>query len=157
MTPPRTVRPASGEPVADIAVRSADLRGISIDENQVSVAIDEFPAIAIAAAVAHGRTAVSGAGELRVKESDRIEAMVTGLRAIGVQAGETPDGMIVEGGRIAGGRVDSRGDHRIAMAFAMAGLCAARTIRIADCRNVNTSFPGFADLARDAGLRIETC
>jgi 3-phosphoshikimate 1-carboxyvinyltransferase len=144
----------AGEPVADLCVRYAPLRGVRIPENLVPLAIDEFPAIAIAAACAEGETVVTGAGELRVKESDRIAAIVAGLVALGVEARELEDGFVVRGGGLAGGTVDSRADHRIAMAFAVAGLRASAAVRIAGCDNVATSFPGFAPLARNAGLAI---
>ena len=144
----------SGEPVGDIRVRSSQLHGIEIPLDLVPAAIDEFPAIMIAAASANNRTVLKGAAELRVKESDRIMAMTEGLKAIGINAKANEDGMEVEGGRIRGGVVDSFNDHRVAMAFAMAGLVAKDLITIKDCANVNTSFPGFVDLADQAGLGI---
>lgn len=147
-------REAGGEPVADLRVRARRLRGIRIPPEQVPLAIDEFPALLVAAACAEGETVLSGAEELRVKESDRIAAMAAGLKALGVDARETPDGMIVRGGEIRGGAVESLGDHRIAMAFAMAALRAQGPITVRDCKNVDTSFPGFVDLAARAGLRI---
>jgi len=147
-------RDVGGEPVADLRVRTAGLRGIDIPPELVPLAIDEFPVIFIAAACAAGRTVLTGASELRVKESDRIQVMADGLRQLGVQARPTPDGMVIEGGTIGAGRVDSHGDHRIAMAFAMAALRARATIEISDCANVNTSFPDFVGLARHAGLSI---
>lgn len=149
------LRELGGEPVADIRVRSADLRGIDIPRELVPLAIDEFPALFVAAASARGRTVLRGAEELRVKESDRIQVMAEGLAAIGAQAVPTPDGMIIDGGAYAGGIVDSHGDHRIAMAFAMAALRARAPIVIHDCANVATSFPAFVGIARRAGLRIE--
>ena len=149
-------REQSGEPVADIRVRHGALRGIDIPAALVPVAIDEFPAILVAAATAEGTTRLRGAAELRVKESDRIAAMLDGFRATGIRAEETPDGMIVTGGRFRGGTVHSRGDHRIAMAFAVAGMVAEAPVTIHDCANVATSFPGFAELAASAGMRIET-
>jgi len=142
------------EPVADLRVRSAPLRGIRIPDNQVPLAIDEFPALFIAAACADGETVLTGATELRVKESDRIAVMAEGLRALGIDATPTPDGMRIHGGAPHGGSVDSGGDHRIAMAFAMAALRANGPIEIRDCSNVDTSFPGFASLAASAGLDI---
>jgi len=144
-----------GEPVADIRVRSATLRGIDIPVEQVPLAIDEFPALFVAAACAQGRTLLTGAEELRVKESDRIQVMADGLQALGVDARPTADGMVIEGGPVQGGTVDSRGDHRIAMSFAMAALRASGPIRIGDCANVNTSFPGFVEMASEVGLGIE--
>jgi len=147
-------RDVGGEPVADLRVRPAALRGIDIPAELVPLAIDEFPVIFVAAACASGRTVLTGAEELRVKESDRIQVMADGLNALGVSAEATPDGMIIEGGPIGGGCVDSHGDHRIAMAFAMAALRAQGAIEIHDCANVNTSFPGFVELAGAAGLGI---
>lgn len=144
-----------GEPVADLHVQFASLAGIEIPPELVPLAIDEFPVIFIAAACAEGRTVLSGAAELRVKESDRIQVMADGLCALGVAAEATPDGMIIDGGAIDGGTIDSHGDHRIAMAFAMAALRAHGEIEIHDCANVNTSFPGFVELAANAGLAIE--
>jgi 3-phosphoshikimate 1-carboxyvinyltransferase len=147
-------RSVGGEPVADLLVQSAALTGIHIDEADVPLAIDEFPAIFIAAAAAQGDTLLTGAEELRVKESDRIAVMAAGLAALGVEVEERPDGMLVKGGRIRGGRVDSHGDHRIAMAFAMAGLISDGPILIDDCDNVATSFPIFAQLAASCGLGV---
>ncbi|MES9958925.1 MAG: 3-phosphoshikimate 1-carboxyvinyltransferase [Sedimenticola sp.] len=147
-------RDVGGEPVADLRVRSAKLKGIRIPEDQVPLAIDEFPALFVAAACAEGETVLTGAEELRVKESDRIQAMADGLQVLGVQADPTPDGIVIQGGAMGGGRVNSHGDHRIAMSFAMAALRAGGEIVIDDCANVNTSFPGFVELARGAGLDI---
>ena len=137
-------------------MRAAELKGIDIPVEQVPLAIDEFPALFVAAACAHGRTVLTGAEELRVKESDRIQVMADGLQALGVDASPTPDGMVIQGGNsINGGRVDSRGDHRIAMSFAMAALRADGVVEIDDCANVNTSFPGFVELAAGVGLGVE--
>jgi len=147
-------REVGGEPVADIRVRSGRLRGIDIPEALVPLAIDEFPAIFVAAACAEGTTRLSGAEELRVKESDRIQVMADGLAVLGIEAVPTADGIRIEGGTLGGGRVESHGDHRIAMSFAMAALRAAAPVEIGDCANVNTSFPGFVELAAGAGLRI---
>jgi len=147
-------REIGGEPVADLRVRSANLHGIKIPEDQVPLAIDEFPAIFIAAACAQGETVLTGAEELRVKESDRIQVMVDGLLALGIDARATPDGIVIQGGYLSGGEVTSHGDHRIAMSFAMAALRANGDVRINDCRNVDTSFPGFVELASQAGLNI---
>jgi 5-enolpyruvylshikimate-3-phosphate synthase len=110
----------------------------------------------VAAACARGRTVLTGAGELRVKESDRIQVMADGLQLLGIEATPTPDGMVIEGGSLTAGRIDSHGDHRIAMAFAMAALRAQGELDILDCENVNTSFPGFAGQAAQAGLHIRT-
>ena len=147
-------REIGGEPVADLRVRCAPLRGIDIPHRLVPLAIDEFPVLFVAAACAEGRTVLTGAEELRVKESDRIQVMADGLQALGITAQPTADGMVIEGGRLQGGRVDSRGDHRIAMSFAIAALRAEGPIEIDDCANVNTSFPGFVALAAGAGLQI---
>ena len=143
-----------GEPVADIRVRYAPLRGIQIDETQVPLAIDEFPVLFVAAACAEGETVLTGAHELRVKESDRIQAMADGLQILGVSATPTEDGIRIVGGPIGGGRVASQHDHRIAMAFAIASLRASHEIVIDDCNNVATSFPTFAELALQVGLKL---
>lgn len=148
------LREVGGEPVADIHIRNSRLTGIRIPEKLVPLAIDEFPAIFVAAACAAGTTVLTGAQELRVKESDRIAVMAGGLQALGISAEATEDGMVIEGGTFTGGQVDSHGDHRIAMSFAMAGLAATDAIHIRDCRNVATSFPGFPELARVAGLSL---
>lgn len=144
-----------GEPVADIRVRYAPLKGINIPEEQVPLAIDEFPALFIAAACAEGTTVLTGAEELRVKESDRIQAMADGLQVLGIDAQPTSDGIIINGGMIGSGEVESHDDHRIAMSFAIAGLQAGGTIQINNCANVATSFPDFVGLATKAGLAIE--
>jgi 3-phosphoshikimate 1-carboxyvinyltransferase len=146
---------AGGEPVADIRVRAARLKGIPIPVDQVPLAIDEFPALFIAAACATGETLLTGAEELRVKESDRIQVMADGLLTLGIRAEPLPDGIRIQGGQIGPGVVEAQGDHRIAMAFAIAGLGASGPIEVRDCANVETSFPGFAALAASAGLPIE--
>ena len=148
-------REVGGEPVADIRVRYAPLKGIQIPEALVPLAIDEFPALFVAAACAEGTTVLTGAEELRVKESDRIQVMADGLQALGVNARPTPDGMVIEGGELRGGEVESHDDHRIAMAFTMAGLRAKGTIVINNCAHVTTSFPGFVELAQHSGISIE--
>jgi len=149
-------RQTGGEPVADIRVRHAELKGIEIPVELVPLAIDEFPVLFVAAANARGATVLRGAGELRVKESDRIQVMAEGLQALGVAAEPVADGMRVTGGRYGGGVVASHGDHRVAMAFAIAALRAGAPIAITDCANVATSFPGFVELARAAGLKIRS-
>ena len=149
-------RDVGGEPVADLRVKSTQLHGIDIPPELVPLAIDEFPVIFVAAACAQGRTVLTGAEELRVKESDRIQVMADGLRTLGVDAQPTADGMVIEGGAIGAGCVDSHGDHRIAMAFSMAALRADGDIEITDCANVNTSFPGFVEQAGRMGLAIRT-
>jgi len=147
-------REIGGEPVADIRVRSAVLQGINIPQSLVPLAIDEFPALFIAAACASGETQLSGAEELRVKESDRIQVMADGLNALGIAVEPTPDGIRIQGGTMAGGVIESHGDHRIAMAFSVASIRTKEAISIKDCANVNTSFPGFVDLARQVGISI---
>jgi len=143
-----------GEPVADLRVRSARLKGIRIPEEFVPLAIDEFPALFVAAACADGETVLTGAEELRVKESDRIQVMADGLLALGIDITPTEDGAIIKGGHMGSATVASHGDHRIAMSFAMAALRSSGTITIEDCANVNTSFPGFVKLASQSGLKV---
>lgn len=148
-------RSLGGEPVADIRIKAApSLIGVDIPFDLVPLAIDEFPAIFIAAACANGVTTLHNASELRVKESDRIAVMVEGLRALGIEAESLEDGIQIVGGQLQGGHVNSHGDHRIAMAFAMAGLRATGPITIDNCANVVTSFPNFVELAQEAGLKI---
>ena len=148
-------RMLAGEPVADLRVRSASLSGVEIPPESVVGAIDEFPALFVAAACATGRTALRGAGELRVKESDRIAAMAAALSAMGARLRETDDGIEIAGGSLAGAVVDSAGDHRVAMAMSMAGLVASGQTVVRGCRHVDTSFPGFAEAARHAGAALE--
>ena len=149
-------RESGGEPVADLRVRGAPLRGIVIPVELVPLAIDEFPVLFVAAACAEGETLLRGAEELRVKESDRIEVMATGLRALGVELETFPDGIRIRGrDTLDGGSIDSCGDHRIAMAFSVASLRASDAIAIADCANVATSFPGFRSLAASIGLAVD--
>jgi 3-phosphoshikimate 1-carboxyvinyltransferase len=148
-------RQLGAEPVADIRVERSELVGIDVPARLVAPAIDEFPVLFVAAAAARGRTRVTGAEELRVKETDRIATMAAALAAVGVRAEPTADGMVVHGGGLRAGALDSGGDHRVAMAMAVAGLVAEGTIEIADTRNVATSFPGFVPLARSAGFRLE--
>jgi len=145
-----------GEPVADLVVRYAQLQGIEVPVEHVPDMIDEFPALFVAAACAQGATTVRGAAELRVKESDRIATMATGLRALGIRVDETPDGATIHGGRLQGGRIDSHGDHRVAMAFAIAAQLADGEVRIGDVANVATSFPGFDARARATGMNVES-
>ena len=145
---------ATNEPVADLRIRYGPLRGIHIPRELVPIAIDEFPAILVAAACADGITVLSGAAELRVKESDRIATMAAGLQALGIAVETRADGMSVTGGVLGRGTVHSAGDHRIAMAFAIAGCQATGEVQILDCANVNTSFPGFASCLRAVGGNI---
>jgi 3-phosphoshikimate 1-carboxyvinyltransferase len=143
------------EPVADIRVRYAPLKGIAIPEDQVPLAIDEFPVLFVAAACAEGTTVLTGAEELRVKESDRIQSMADGLVTLGVDAVATDDGIRIQGGEIGSGEVESFDDHRIAMAFSIAGLRASGPITIREANNVATSFPNFISLARQVGINIK--
>ena len=151
-------RTAGAEPVADIQVNPVRLKGIHVPEHLVPLAIDEFPALFIAAACAEGETIVTGAEELRVKESDRIAVMAEGLKALGVQCEVLADGMRIQGRpdgpAFSGGKIASHGDHRIAMSFTVASLRASGAIEIADVANVATSFPGFVGIARQAGLDV---
>ncbi len=150
------MRSSGGEDIGDLVVRYAPLHGVALPLDIVPDMIDEFPALFVAAATADGMTTIRGAAELRVKESDRIASMAHGLKACGVKIDELPDGAIIQGGPIGGGTIDSHGDHRIAMSFAVAGLLASTPIVIGDCANVATSFPGFVALANGAGFRLET-
>lgn len=147
-------REVGGEPVADIRVRYAPLKGINIPEDQVPLAIDEFPSLFVAAACAEGQTVLTGAEELRVKESDRIQVMADGLVSLGIDAKPTPDGIVIQGGTMGSATINSHGDHRIAMSFTVAALRATGTITITDCANVATSFPNFEKLATSAGIRL---
>jgi 3-phosphoshikimate 1-carboxyvinyltransferase len=154
----RNRRDSGAEPVADLVVRASSLRGVQVPVELVPLAIDELPVLFIAAACAAGETVVTGAEELRVKESDRIAAMSAGLEALGVAHSVLPDGMRIEGRgtgpAFRGGEIDSFGDHRVAMSFAVASLRAADSICIRDVENVATSFPGFVGLAQSVGLDV---
>lgn len=144
------------EPVADLHVSPSELHGIDVDPAIVPLAIDEFPLLFVAAALAKGTTTFEGIGELRVKESDRIATMARGLRALGIAVSETADGASVTGGRMQGGTVDSCGDHRVAMAFAIAGTAAQAPVTILNTSAVATSFPGFVDCLQSVGVDIVT-
>ena len=148
-------RDEAGEPVADLRIRHAQLRGIEVPPEAVPLAIDEFPMLFALAAAAEGVTTVRGAEELRVKESDRIAAMAKGLRHLGIQVEELPDGAIIHGGHPSGGTVDSHGDHRIAMSFAVLAQVARGAVTIRDVANVATSFPSFEGLLRAVGGHLE--
>jgi len=143
-----------GEAVADLRVRHAPLHGIDVPAPLVPDMIDEFPALFVAAALAAGTTRIAGAAELRVKESDRLTVMAQALSTLGANIVETPDGAIIEGGKLHGGDVQSHGDHRIAMSLAVAAQRASGEVRIADCANVATSFPGFLELAAICGFGL---
>jgi 3-phosphoshikimate 1-carboxyvinyltransferase len=147
-------RSLGAEPVADLKVVQSDLHGIVVRPEVVPLAIDEFPILFIAAAAANGATVISGADELRKKETDRIAVMARALEAVGIEVEERPDGARIIGGRMGGGTIDSRGDHRIAMSFAVASVCAAAPIEILNTAEVATSFPNFLDVARAAGLKV---
>jgi len=146
----------SQEPVADVRVRSSALQGGAVDPGLVSLAIDEFPVLFVAAAAARGSTRFSGIGELRVKESDRIATMSAGLRSLGIEVDESADGAVVHGGQFCGGAVESFGDHRIAMSLAVAAGSAIEPVVVRDTAAVETSFPGFAALMASLGLNIES-
>jgi 3-phosphoshikimate 1-carboxyvinyltransferase len=153
-------REVGGEPVADLRIKSAKLKGIEIPEHLVPLAIDEFPVLFVAAACAEGRTILTGAEELRVKESDRIQVMADGLIALGIKAEPTPDGIIIDGGQLGQGvtetvNIITHHDHRIAMSFAVASLRSLVPIHIRDVSSVATSFPNFFALATGAGMRLE--
>jgi 3-phosphoshikimate 1-carboxyvinyltransferase len=148
---------ANAEPSADIEIHRSVLKGIEVPEALVPLSIDEFPVFFIAAACAQGETVLRGAAELRVKESDRLATMAHGLTTLGVENELYPDGIRIRGGSgFQGGTVDSHGDHRVAMSFAVASLRAHAAIEILDVANVATSFPGFVEIGRSAGLQIET-
>lgn len=148
-------RENGGEPVGDLIVRHAPLHGIELPEALVPDMIDELPVLFVAAAMARGRSIIHGAAELRVKESDRIASMATGLRSLSVSIEETPDGAIINGGIIGSGSVETHLDHRIAMSFAVAGLRTEGAVRINDCGHVATSFPGFFELANSCGFALQ--
>jgi 3-phosphoshikimate 1-carboxyvinyltransferase len=150
----RNERFVGAEPVADIEVLQSELSGVVVPPELVPLAIDEFPILFIAAAAAKGTTAVSGAEELRKKETDRIAVMARALKAVGVEVEERPDGARIVGGALRGGTIDSGGDHRIAMAFAIASVRAEAPIEILNTAEVATSFPNFLDVARAAGLKV---
>jgi 3-phosphoshikimate 1-carboxyvinyltransferase len=151
-------RESGAEPVADLLVRASALKGIEVPAAMVPLAIDELPVLFIAAACAEGETVVTGAEELRVKESDRIAAMSAGLETLGVPHEGLPDGMRIQGcpwgPAFGGGEIDSHGDHRVAMSFSVASLRADKPILIRDVANVATSFPGFVGMARSVGLDV---
>lgn len=147
-------REQAGEPVADLRVMHAVLSGIEVPEAIVPDMIDEFPALFVAAVLAKGETRISGAAELRVKESDRIAVMSEALRKLGANIVEIPDGAIIQGGNLHGGETDSHGDHRIAMSLAIAGQMAAGPVLINDCDNVATSFPDFIGLSKSVGFGL---
>lgn len=144
----------SPEPIGDITVTGSALKGITVPKKYVVDAIDEFPVLFVAASCANGRTIFQGLDELKVKESDRIESMSIGLKKLGVKLEVLPDGVIIDGSKISGGEVESQGDHRVAMAFAIAGLFTQKGITINNCDPVMTSFPNFKDLASQLGLQI---
>ncbi|MDQ3217045.1 MAG: bifunctional prephenate dehydrogenase/3-phosphoshikimate 1-carboxyvinyltransferase, partial [Actinomycetota bacterium] len=145
------LREEGGEPVGSVRARASNLQGVQIGGEQIPTLVDEIPALAIAAAHAEGETIVTGASELRVKESDRIAALVEGLGTLGAHARALPDGIVVEGPAAwSGGDIDERGDHRIALAFALAGVVSGRPVRIKRWETVNTSFPEFWDVVSQA-------
>ena len=153
------VRTVGGEPVADLIVRASALTGIEVPPDVAPSMIDEYPILFVAAALARGRTTLRGLEELRVKESDRIAVMATGLRAIGATVQELPDGLVIDGRDGApfpgGATVAARLDHRIAMSFAIAGLVSAAPVVIDDIAPIATSFPTFPTLLESLGARLD--
>ncbi|NPA72130.1 MAG: 3-phosphoshikimate 1-carboxyvinyltransferase, partial [Gammaproteobacteria bacterium] len=147
-----------GEPVADVHIKYAPLTGIQIPEPLVALAIDEFPVLFVVAASAEGQTVLTGAEELRVKESDRIQVMADALQAVGIDATPTPDGMVINGGQqaVQSAEIQSHHDHRISMAMTIAGLNAVAEVTIDDCANVNTSFPTFLALINQVGMDVKS-
>ncbi|MGH8042898.1 MAG: 3-phosphoshikimate 1-carboxyvinyltransferase [Rudaea sp.] len=148
-------RTCGGGAVVDLIVRHAPLHGIDVPVEAVADMIDEFPILFVAAALAQGTTRIRGAAELRVKESDRIAVMARALRALGIRIEESPDGATIKGGRLVGSDADAAGDHRCAMSLAVAAQCAGAEVRIRDCANVATSFPGFVETAVDCGFGLK--
>jgi 3-phosphoshikimate 1-carboxyvinyltransferase len=147
----RDLRDEGGEPVGTVVVRGSRLHGTVIGGDLIPRAIDELPVLAVAAALADGETVIRDAAELRVKESDRVEVLARELRRLGAAVEAQPDGLVIVGTRrLRGGRVTSGGDHRVAMALAVAGLCADGAVTVDDPACIDTSFPGFADALRRA-------
>ena len=144
----------AGEKIADVVVKSSQLYGVVIPTEYIASAIDEFPIIFIAAALANGQTKLEKAMELRKKESDRISVMANGLKTVGVDCHELADGIIITGGNITGGLVDAEGDHRCAMSFLIAGQLSEQAIKVENCENIMTSFPNFLEICHNLGLRI---
>ncbi len=143
------------EAIAEIRVRYSDsLEGTVVDPDLIPRMIDEIPVLAVAAACADGVTVISGCEELRVKESDRIHSTTVGLENIGISVSERHDGLVIQGGKLNGGTVDSFSDHRIAMAFAVAGSVSESGVEVLNCDCVNTSFPGFATLSKNIGMNV---
>lgn len=146
----------AGEQIADVVVRSSQLHGIEVPQHYIASAIDEFPVLFIAAALAKGETTLTNAMELRKKECDRIAVMAEGLQTLGVECHELHDGIVIRGGQLKGGTVDSKDDHRIAMSFLIAGQFATEAIKVKDCENIMTSFPNFLSICDDLGLNIQS-
>jgi 3-phosphoshikimate 1-carboxyvinyltransferase len=137
-------REVGGEPIADLRVRARTLTGTEVGGDEIPLAIDELPLVALAACFAEGTTTIRDAEELRRKESDRIETVTAALRALGGQVGATPDGMVIEGtGGLIGGTIDSHGDHRIAMLGAVAGLASKKGVEVVGMDAAAVSYPGF--------------
>jgi 3-phosphoshikimate 1-carboxyvinyltransferase len=153
-------RTVGGEEVADVTARSSRLRGVEVPAVRAPSMIDEYPILAVAAAFAKGTTVSHGIGELRVKESDRLAAILAGLRACGVMARDSEDSLIIEGRAAApagGVNVSTHGDHRIAMSFLVMGLASQAPIAVDEPDMIGTSFPGFGELMDQIGARIESC
>ena len=149
------IRNQAGEPVADVRVQSSQLNGIEIPHDLIPSAIDEFPILFVAAALATGQTKLTGAEELRHKESDRITVMINGLKSLGIESDELTDGAVINGGKLDSGFVDGHGDHRCAMSFLLAGaLSQDQDIVVKGCHNIGTSFPEFFDLLKQLGIPV---
>ena len=144
----------AGEKIADVVVKSSQLKGVDIPHEYVASAIDEFPVLFIAASLAKGQTKLTNAIELRKKESDRITVMANGLKLLGIECEELEDGLLITGGELHGGIVDAEDDHRCAMSFLIAGQLSKQAISVKNCENIITSFPNFLDICHDLGLQI---
>ena len=147
-------RKIAGEQISDVVVKSSQLNGIEIPHEYIASAIDEFPILFIAASFAKGQTKLSNAMELRIKESDRITVMADGLKVLGIDCDELEDGLVINGGKMHSGKIDSHDDHRCAMSFLIAGQLADATIEVDNCSNIVTSFPSFLELCTELGLNI---
>ena len=144
----------SNEELGDLIIKSSELKSLNIGGEIISTLIDELPILFIACAVSSGVSKISGIEELRYKESDRIKSMEEGLNAVGIKSTSTLDSIEINGGEILGGKINSYGDHRIAMAFAIAALISKKSITIIDTKNISTSFPNFIDLMREQRVDI---
>jgi 3-phosphoshikimate 1-carboxyvinyltransferase len=149
------VRGRNGETIGDVRVRHSPLFGADFSPEEIPSMIDEIPALAVAAAFARGDTLIEGLAELRLKESDRLAGIAAGLNACGVEASVSRDALRIVGGKPDGGEVETHGDHRLAMAFAILGLASERPVTVDGAAMIATSFPGFAGTMRSLGARID--